>query len=199
MVRSITGNPQRGLEEGDEALASARQLRSPTAIALAQSARGRALADLDPTAAEPALEEAVALADAGAMSAILTPSLASLAEARIRQGRVSDARAPARRTLTLSREGGFDVMAIVALELALRVLHADGDTRAAAVVLGGIEADAIGPATSVILGNMPWFPAHATDIRAAPADDEFEAARARGAAMDALAVITFALQALDQV
>ncbi len=67
----------------EAALVVAREMRSPTAIALAQSAARAVLLYDDPEAAALALQEAIALGEAGSMDAILVPALMFLAMARL--------------------------------------------------------------------------------------------------------------------
>jgi hypothetical protein len=181
----------------DGALVVAREMRSPTALALALSALGRTLLDDDPAAAAQALEESVVLGEAGSMDAILVPALMFLATARLATGDAAAAAAPLAHALRRARDSGLDVIMIVLVATAVDPLVAIGSVPDAAVVLGALDAEAFGPLTPHVVGHVDTFEDTAALIRAALPPGELADATERGAAMDGRATVAFVLEALS--
>ncbi len=197
MNLAMSGDPSSARGYADAALVVAREMQSPTAIALAQSALGRSLLDEQPEAAALALEESIALGEAGSMDAILVPTLMFLAMARLATDQAQAAIEPLEKALRRARDSGLDVIAIILIATSFDLLTATGSLVDAAVLLGAIEGDAFGPLTSLIVGHVDNdFERSAVSVRASLPPHELDAATARGAAMDSRAVIAFTLGAL---
>ena len=194
---AMSGDTRTARGYAEAALVVAREMRSPTAIALAQSALGRSILRDDPEAAALALQESIALGEAGSMDAILVPALMFLTMARLATDQAAAAIAPLEQALRRARDSGLDVIVIMLIASTFDLLTALGSFSDAAVLLGGVEVDAFGPLTSLVAGSPDNdFERSAVRVRASLAPNELDDARARGAAMDSRAVIAFALDAL---
>ncbi len=131
------------------------------------------------------------------MDAILVPTLIFLAMARLGAGEPATAGSPLARALRRARDSGLEIMVILAVATALEVLVAQGELRSAAVLLGAIDADALGPLTRVVLDHADTdFVHQGGRIRASLTPDELARATERGAVMDDQALVAFTLEAL---
>jgi predicted ATPase/class 3 adenylate cyclase len=197
MNLSMLGDAARARPYAEEALAVARAMHSPTAIALAQSALGRSLLENDPASAAAALEESVALGEAGSMDAIVVPTLWFLATARRALDDNVGAVPPLARAVELARDSGIDMMLVFLVESAMEMLVVGGRVEDAAVLLGALDADTVGPLATAITGGLESFAPAAEELRATSPPEVRAAAEARGAAMDSRAVLAFTLDALQ--
>jgi predicted ATPase/class 3 adenylate cyclase len=197
MNLAMQGDGTRALAYAEEALAVARDMRSPTAIALAQAAVGRALLDDDPAAAIPALEESVVLGEAGSMDAIAVPTLWFLAIARCAVGDFEGAADPLARALRRARDSGLELMLAFLVEFAVTVLAATERHEPAAVLLGALDHDVLGSMASAFVTGLESLDSSAERIRAHFDRADLHALEARGAEMDARRVVSFCIEALS--
>lgn len=195
---AMDGDGKRALPFAEEALTVARDMRSPTAIALAQAAIGRSLLLEDPAAAAVALEESVRLGEAGSMDAIVVPALMFLTMARLALGDFTAASDPLARALRRARDSGLDLMVILLAESTVELLVATGRHEPAAVLVGAIQQGTLGPLTQHVMATVETFAPAVDQIRAELRPGDRTAAEATGAALDARAVVAFALDALER-
>jgi hypothetical protein len=195
---AMDGDGARALPFAEEALVVARDMRSPTAIALAQSAIGRALLADDPAAATVALEESVRLGEAGSMDAIVVPALMFLTTARFRLGDFEAAADPLVRALRRARDSGLDLMVILLVEAAMELLVATERHDVAAVLVGALCEGSLGPLANLLVSGFETFQPAVDRIHAELPAAERATAEAHGAALDARAVVAYALGALER-
>lgn len=116
--------------EAEEALQLARKVRNPTVLVMANFALGCALTT-DPVASRAALEECIALSNAGAVESTLGGALARVAPLRLRDGDQVGAIDALLGGLARLREIG-DLPSLVSLvDAAASILHGLGETEAA--------------------------------------------------------------------
>jgi tetratricopeptide (TPR) repeat protein len=200
MSLAAFGRVEEARVEGEEAVAIARRTRNPTALSLALSGLGFSLFGPDPQRARAALEESIALAEAGAISGTLDSMLGLIAPLRFADGDVAGALDGLITTLTRMRESGERISVNNSLDSSLTVLAELGELEVPAVITGIRAAETFGPAMASlgIAARVRYAPMVA-EVRAALGDEAFDAAAARGAAMSADEVLHFLLAELQRV
>jgi predicted ATPase/DNA-binding SARP family transcriptional activator len=123
----------------EAALRLARQLRNPTVLVLATFAMGWSLLVTDPTAARAALEECIALSNAGALDGTAGAALARVAPLRLADGDVDGALDALTTGLARLREIGDRTSLASILHSAAAVLEDLGESEAALTACAVLE------------------------------------------------------------
>ena len=138
-----------------EALRLARELRNPTAEAIALGVFGWCVLRDDPRAAATALEESIALSRAGAGDAVFPTSLLLVAPLRARVDDVEGAFRALREALAAVRDVGDLPSVGMTTAVAVEVAFTAGEPGLAAVLSGMLDS----PVFSVLLyANDPHLP-----------------------------------------
>ena len=186
--------------DGEEAVAIARRLRNPTGLSLALFGLGWSLLGPDPTQARAALEESIALAEAGAIQGGLDAMLGLIAPLRLADGDVAGALDGLSTTVTRMRESGERLSVVNSLDSSLIVLSELGEREVPATITGIRAAETFAPAGAGIAGvARARHDEIVAEVRATLGDEAFDAAAARGAAMSDEDALTFLLTELECV
>ena len=197
---ALAGDVDTALAATDEALAHARRLGNPTAIAIGAYVWAVARWLDEPEAARAALEESMALTEAGASDVVVADALELLARLQARAGDLLDA-------LTVLRAAVRSTVAVG------NRLSLAGHLWYAAEILGGagIEADVVGILDGVVTRN-PGFSMLTVGgrerelhdraletARAAVDPERFEALLARGGSMTYEEVVSYTESELARI
>jgi hypothetical protein len=150
----------------------------------------------DPDTARHELEEAVALAEAGASAHMLGFGSPILAQIRIQSGDLDGARDAMRAAIVRGHEDRDPFILATALDRAIHVLSALGRVEDAAVLAGAVVDGALSIATALPIREQPLRLEALHRLRMALGDGAYAAAAARGARMSDDQLIRHTLDAL---
>jgi predicted ATPase/class 3 adenylate cyclase len=195
--RALTGDIENARGSADDALALARRVGNPSALATALWTASLATARDNPDEALAFAEQSIALTRAGASGSVLGHVLPIRAQMLARNGDASGAVRDLREAITYSHDKGDKVMLMVAFDRGISVFDALGLTEPAAVLAGVVLR---GP-----LAVLSILPQAERDARAVLLErvrtligrTVYERAVAQGAAMNDNEAATYALDQLD--
>jgi hypothetical protein len=186
--------------KAEAALRIARDLKNPTALALALFTLAYAVWEHEPDVALPAVEESIALTRAGAADGQYGAALVIAARLRSRAGDPNGALQGLRDAIAHSQRVGDRNNMTFALRAAMQTFIARGEATVATEIAGAFEAGAISAMNWRLGGDEAARreAAHSTmrDLLGEPA---FDAAFARGAAMSYDEVSLLAIAKLDEL
>ncbi len=197
----LSGDTTRAVSLADEAVARARALGAPSAIALAQYAHGIVRMELEPVAARADLEEALRLSDLGTADVVSDRSLHLLSILAWREGDTVGCAGAIARALDRSLAAGDYSACAGAMALAPAVFGAHREWEAAVLVQTALEAGVLtGVISSPQFADLEGATAQAViDARKALRADAAENARRNGAAMRRDELVRFAITGLERI
>ena len=199
MSLSAYGRFDEAQAAAEEAHSLARQIRNPTGLGLALQALGWALRSSDPETALAAFEESLTLAESGAIQAGYDATLARVAPLRLQAGNPLGALDALLAAITHCREIGERFSVLTALDSLVIVLSELGETQAPVVATGVIQAEVFGPLGGLSGPELERHERYVAMARDALGNQAFEAALARGAAMNDDEALAYALRELERV
>jgi len=132
-----------GRVDAEQAFALAQRSRNPSALAMATYALGWARCGIDDDAAFEHLTETITLCRAGAIDAVLGPALCQRAVISLERGAPGDAVEDIHAAFARSVDIGDALTMGAAAATSIALLIAAGQTEAAAVIVGALDAQAI--------------------------------------------------------
>jgi hypothetical protein len=196
----VAGHDVEARAKADDALAIARGLRNPSALAFALFATAFVTQGSEPEVALAAVEESIALTRNGAFDGAYGAALVIAAWLHALAGDVTGSLRRAREAIEYSRLVGDLNNGTYALRDAVNTLAVHDEQVAAAEILGAIEGgvlQAIGVRTRGAESDR--FEAGRQAVEAGLGAGEFAAAWSRGTAMSVDDVVTRATTALDRI
>ncbi len=178
----------------DIAMDLARQSGSPSFLAAAFGALGYVLAETDPDAAIPALEESIALARAGAAYNVLGPSLGELSRLHAQAGNIAEALDMLRSAVVYTRDTGDHLTTMAGVTRAVEILAAAGREEGAVVISSAVTQSHL---RSQMLALVEQQQPLIEDLRARLGEARYEAARTQGAALAYDDLVLFTLTEID--
>jgi hypothetical protein len=192
------GDREAALSQAQLALASAREVGSPSLLAGALSVYARIISDSSPESALAAAEESIGLVEAGASDGNYSAALQTAAQLRAARGDVAGASRAAHAAAVHEARVGSPTMMATFIAVAVVVLASHPDGFQAAATLTGAGG---GP----VLGLFPQFWRVArrdtydralAHVAAGLGDDEYTEARHRGSGMTYDEIVEFSLSHL---
>jgi predicted ATPase/class 3 adenylate cyclase len=184
--------------DADQAVAYARQIRSPTLLAQALAGRAQAYTDLEPGKALAAAEESVQLIEAGAGSTPYAWVLLTAAVLHSARGDTASAAKAIRAATTHeARTGGSRTILVTLVALAAQVLarHADR-LDAAAILSGAVTGPVFGHVQMLQRTAQLGFDLAMSDVASALGAQAYDNDQQRGATMSFDDIISFTIDRL---
>ena len=196
----VAGHDVEARAKADDALAIARGLRNPSALAFALFATALVTQGPEPEVALAAVEESIALTRSGAFDGAYGAALVIAAWLRASAGDLAGALLRSREAIEYSRRVGDLNNGAYALRDAVNALAVHDEQVAAAEILGAVEGGGLQAIVVQTRGaQTDRFEAGRRAVEAGLGADEFAAAWSQGAAMTVDDATTRAIAALDRI